>query len=56
MKLNNRTKGNADVKIFFKCTKEIKHKILYNVIMHVDELTKRGAEAEMNSLKDFLNE
>ena len=40
MKLNNRTKGNTDVEICRKYTKEIKHKILYNVILHVGELAK----------------
>ena len=40
MKFNNRIKGNTDVKICFKYTKDVKHKILYNMIMHVDELTK----------------
>ena len=40
MKLNNGTKGNTDVKICFKYTKEIKHKIIYSMILLVDELTK----------------
>ena len=40
MKLNTRTKANTDVKICFKYTKEIKPKILYNMILQVDELTK----------------
>ena len=40
MKLTNRTKGNIDVKICFQYIKEIEHKILYNMILHVDELTK----------------
>ena len=37
MKLNIITKSNADVKILmFSRTKEIKHKIIYNMILHVD--------------------
>ena len=40
MKLNNRTKGDSDVEICFKRTKEIKHKIIYILLLHVDELIK----------------
>ena len=40
MKLSNGTKGNTDVKICDNVTKEIKHEIIYNMILHVDELTK----------------
>ena len=30
--------------------------INYSLILLVDELTKKGAKAEVNSHKDFLNE
>ena len=40
MKLTNGTKGNTAVIICFRCTKEIKHEIFYNIMLHVDELTK----------------
>ena len=37
----------------FQIYNRAKHKVIYSVIFHVDELTK---EAEVNSRKDFINE
>ena len=54
MKLNNIIKGITDVKICFKYTKEIKHQIIYNMILHVDELTKEVQRQKLSFNSDLL--